>query len=168
MTFPTRPSLRSIATIASLHLAAATFGCGGSDHPPTARVHGTVTIDGQPVESGEIRFYPEKGRMAMGEITGGEYTLRTFGSSDGAVLGNHKVTISAVEITQHAPQNFQPPPNLTPAQVEDMKSEIETITTKWIVPEVYARRQTSPLKAEVKEGDNEIDFPITSPPRRSR
>ena len=73
-------------------------GCGPKV-PPTASVHGKVTIGGKPVTTGRITFYPENNvRPAIGAIgTDGAYRLTTFHSNDGAILGKHVVTIEAFE-----------------------------------------------------------------------
>jgi len=80
-------------------LAGLLIGCGGgSGHEETASVTGTVTLKGTPVTEGRIAFFPPKGRPAMGTIqSDGTYTLTTFDPGDGALLGNHRVTITAKE-----------------------------------------------------------------------
>ena len=43
-------------------VAALVSGCGGEvSGPPRATIAGKVTLDGKPVEGGEIRFLPAKG-----------------------------------------------------------------------------------------------------------
>jgi hypothetical protein len=48
--------------------AVALPGCGNSGQFETARVSGTVTLDGRPVQGGHVSFIPEQGRAANGLI----------------------------------------------------------------------------------------------------
>jgi hypothetical protein len=76
-------------------------GCG-NPNPPTGRVTGKVTWQGQPVKNASVIFAPVTGdkakespKGANGRTNdGGEYTLNTFGEGDGAVLGKHRVLVS--------------------------------------------------------------------------
>lgn len=56
---------------------------------------GAVTYNGQPIEGVSVAFVPASGRPAAG-ITdaSGHFTLSTFGTGDGAVLGSHKVALA--------------------------------------------------------------------------
>lgn len=80
------------------------FGCGsGLEELPVAYVTGKVTLNGEPVTSGRIFFYPvaesesggsKTGKPAQGELaTDGSYELSTYGRDDGAVPGKHYVTV---------------------------------------------------------------------------
>src|SRR4051794_33249667 len=81
------------AALAAL-LAAA--GCGG---PRLAPVSGRVTVGGRPVTEGVVMFIPADGPAAVGAIQkDGQYTLTTFKPGDGALVGGHKVTISATTV----------------------------------------------------------------------
>lgn len=54
------------------------FGCGGGDSgPPEYPVTGKVTFDGQPIEAGNIMFYPKDETLGPngGEITNGEFSF---------------------------------------------------------------------------------------------
>ena len=80
-------------------------GCGPS-RPETAEVRGRVTFQGKPVPEGRILFWPPNGRPAMAEIQpDGTYELMTFDEGDGAVLGEHRVTIKATHT--HFPRREQ-------------------------------------------------------------
>src|SRR4029079_2260524 len=89
-------------------------GCG-SKYPPTAPVKGKITINGIPVTTGLINFYPTTGeRPALGHIgPDGCYSLTTFERGDGALLGRHKVSIKSTRI-----ENGPPTP-------KDLKEEAE-------------------------------------------
>jgi hypothetical protein len=90
----------------------ASIGC--SDGRPTrVPVSGKVLIDGKPLTVGSIRFVPEGARPSAGRLDReGHFTLTCFDGEDGAVLGTHRVQISASEIvgeekvTWHAPRKY--------------------------------------------------------------
>lgn len=75
-------------------------GCGSSDFP-VASVTGVVLCDGKPVPGALVFFEPQQeGDNAMVGKTGlgvandlGEFSVRTYGSNDGAVVGKHKVKV---------------------------------------------------------------------------
>lgn len=76
-------------------------GCGGSSVAP---VSGTVTLDGKPLANATVVFQPDGGGKEPGPASSGvtdangRYTLRVVtGSTDGAVVGKHKVSITAYE-----------------------------------------------------------------------
>jgi len=72
-------------------------GCGGG--PNTADVEGVVTIDGKPVPGVEITFQPVDGGRASVGVTDetGRYRLNYSPSASGALIGDHRVTIVAVD-----------------------------------------------------------------------
>src|SRR5260370_767749 len=96
---------RPLLGLACLTLALS--GCGG---PKVATVTGKVTIGGKAVTGGKIMFYPESGRMALGEIgPDGSYSLTTFKPGDGALVGPHRV---AIESTRVGPGSYEAPKNI--------------------------------------------------------
>ena len=129
------------------------LGCGPS-HPETAPVSGRVTVGGEPVAQGRIAFYPEQGRMAQGTLDAdGRYTLTTFEPNDGAMLGPHRVVITATHVS-----GPQPPQTLA----EELAGGGGTASGRlqWLAPEVYSQRETTPLTAAVEAGENEINFDL--------
>ncbi len=133
-------------------------GCG-DDLPPTAPVQGIVTWNGKPVEHGTITFYPKNGRPATGQIQpDGSYTITTFRSKDGAILGNHSVTIeaTATPTIEDVPKSMDE--EMRRAGRGIGRGRMATTTTKWLVPREYSRWETTPLRAEVKPEQNKIDF----------
>jgi hypothetical protein len=121
-------------------------GCGEAK-PKTAPVHGKITFDGQPLTTGNIMFIPDPtGQYSMGYIAAdGTYSLTTFVDGDGALLGNHRVMITAVK--DNGPESAALP--LTPTR--------------------YSNDRTSGLTAQVKEqADNVIDFLLTSKPEKKK
>jgi hypothetical protein len=129
-------------------------GCG-SDLPARAPVSGAITFNGQAVSAGTVTFYPSTGRAALGKIQpDGSYRLTTFDDGDGAILGEHRVTIEATQVTgTTAPTSFE-------EEVQRGRSgqPVGAATMTWLVPYEFADRATSPLTAQVQRGENRIDF----------
>jgi hypothetical protein len=125
-------------------------GCANNDGK-TAVVHGKVTYKDRPVPNGTISFIPAEGRSATGEIQpDGSYTLSTFRKGDGAILGQHKVVIVAMEdMSKRLPEARNPmPPS--------------------IVPLKYTSLATSDLRADVKDEENTIDFKLADEKKGNR
>ena len=130
-------------------------GCG-AQRVETVPVEGKVSWEGQPADHGSITFYPATGRPAVGAIqTDGSYKLTTLSAGDGAVTGNHTVTI---EVKAFKPQSNSPKSFEEELQTVGEKSRTITTQPRWIIPETYARRNTTPLVAEVPETGAVIDF----------
>jgi hypothetical protein len=143
-------------------LLTALTGCGGDAR--VAAVHGIVTLDGEPVGDASVTFMPkEGGRPAFGVTNAdGTYELSTFETGDGALLGNHLVTITAVEekvsskaealAEQHGSLSELMQPHRTPKQI-------------WRIPQNYSDSDTSGLEFEVSRGvNNQADFPLNTKP----
>lgn len=81
----------AVAVLCSLTLSGC--GGGGSDGPKTARVSGTVTLDGKPLAGATVFFTSEKFSGFGKTNAEGHYEL-----VQGAVPGNNKVYISKLEI----------------------------------------------------------------------
>jgi hypothetical protein len=142
-----------ITAIAYLSLLAMT-GCG-SGRPDVAPVRGTVSLNGKPVTTGRIMFYPTAGRPACAPINSdGTYVLTTFESDDGALIGTHRVTITSTEVVG-------PPPRGPEDEYKINKERIPVV--KWLTPQQYSDPTTTDLKAEVKPQNNQIDFGLKSP-----
>jgi hypothetical protein len=79
---------------------ASSAGCNESPYA-LAPVSGTVTIDGQPLTAGRVMFAPiatgdgrDAGKPASGRLQpGGRFVLTTFDEGDGAVVGDHWITV---------------------------------------------------------------------------
>jgi hypothetical protein len=86
--------------LAFLFVVAVVAGCDATTYE-TAPVHGTVAVDDKPLFQGKVRFAPvaqgqntQTGKPAFGDIqSDGSYRLTTFEANDGAVVGEHWVTI---------------------------------------------------------------------------
>jgi len=80
------------------------LGCGKEDPYRTTKVSGTLTCQGQPVPGAYVLFRPEvkegtsqdmPGKPAMGLTDkDGNFTLSTYGTNDGAMIGMHQVSAS--------------------------------------------------------------------------
>ncbi len=115
-------------------------GCGPGDK---GYVNGRVTLDGNPVEKARVHFHPVGGgRMSQG-VTGanGDFELRYTIDEKGALIGEHKVVISTGE------------------PVLDDKTGREYFLPE-VIPAKYNKNTT--LTANVKAGNNPIDFELTS------
>lgn len=72
----------------------------GGSGPRVASTGGLVTWQGEPVVGALVTFVPDRekgtsGPMAVGTTDGqGRYTLKTSGTRQGAIIGDHRVTIS--------------------------------------------------------------------------
>jgi hypothetical protein len=117
-------------------------GCG-SGKLQTAEVNGKVTYKGKPVPQGTVTFIPEAGGPpATGEIKNGSFSMTTYSTGDGAILGKHKVVIAAMEdMKEWLPEdrNPLPPP---------------------IVPTKYTSPATSTLTTVVTDGENTPVFDL--------
>ena len=121
--------------IFTVMLALVPAGCGGNaGRPALGRVHGRVTLDGQPLAHTVVIFQPEAGGRGSSGVTNdnGEYVLTYIRNDLGATVGKNSVQI-------------------TNQRTHDPKSET--------VPAKYNRNTT--LFQEVKSGNNEINFDLS-------
>ena len=111
----------------------------GCDKNPLAEVRGMVYYEGQPLPQGRIGFYPDEGRPAYGEIVEGKFQLTTIEAGDGALVGEHRVSIHS------------------DAPTEDPFADAESL-----IPLRYRDPDTSGLTAEVVPGPNlDLRFELT-------
>lgn len=117
-------------------------GCGpGAD---LGRVSGVVRIDGQPYPGGKVIFTPVgspgsnlSGQPALGKLgPDGRYELSTFGHGEGALIGDHTVSLF------RAPNDSETRPDLSKLS--------------------FKRFNMRDGHAAVASGNNEFDFDITS------
>jgi hypothetical protein len=119
-------------------------GCSTSNNPKTYPVTGKVTYRGQPVTSGMVLLTPEgSGHAATGNLDkDGSFRLTTFQKDDGAVPGKYQVAV------QVFPDDGAGLPGA------------EFAGKKPPVPQKYMSPQSSGLIAEIKVGENNLDFPL--------
>src|SRR4051812_34346076 len=120
-----------------LLLALALAGCGKSG-PQIAPVHGRVTLNSQPLAQADVLFQPEgTKRPSTGRTDAdGRYELAYKRGQMGAMVGPNTAHIS---VSSELVKN--PPP----------------------IPARYALK--SELHPEVKPGNNEFNFDLTSDPK---
>jgi hypothetical protein len=110
-------------------------GCSDG-HPTRVPVSGRVTIDGQPLTRGSVKFVPSNGRPSSGKIgEDGAFTLTCYEGGDGALLGKHRVQVSANRI------------------ISDSKIE-------WYAPRNYADFRTSGIEIEVTEAVDDLKIDL--------
>ncbi|SFI96990.1 hypothetical protein SAMN05421753_11422 [Planctomicrobium piriforme] len=121
-------------------LALVASGCGKGT-PPTGKVTGKVLLDGEPLTTGSVLYIPNPtGQYASGKIDkDGSYSLTTFVNGDGAVLGKHRIIVSAVK---------------------EVKNEGDPVVP--LTPSKYSNENTSGLEADVKKGENVVDLNLSS------
>lgn len=122
-----------------LILAPLTIGCGGGEK--VGQVQGRVTINGEPIAKGDIRFLPMDGAS---KATGGLI-------ADGRFEVEVPVGKQRVEIFSNVIDEAKTPPNPTPEQ----------IVMKKLVPDRYNIESEEVL--DVKPGLNEPVFDLKNP-----
>ncbi|HEY1376103.1 MAG TPA: hypothetical protein VGF55_04885 [Gemmataceae bacterium] len=136
-------------------LAAVLLAVGCHRGPQLARVTGAVTVGGKPVTAGTISFIPAAGKAAVGTIgPDGRYSLTTFTADDGALVGDHKVTIHATTVGAGTMQYASLEDELKGAKGKVLVPG----KVDWVVPERYSALATTDLTATVGPGDQTIDF----------
>ena len=88
--------INSLVLLACWTLAVSFLALGcGANGLQTVEVHGTVTCDGENVETGLVRFVPIEGTAgpaSSGKIEGGQYRIESRG---GVPIGKHRVEVDA-------------------------------------------------------------------------
>ncbi len=120
------------------------LGCGGGSGVDTSGVHGTVTMDGQPLANAYLEFVLAGSRPAYGKTdSSGNYTLDYTASQTGAVPGEYTVRITTGD----------------EANIGVDGEEIAAV--KESVPNRYNTETT--LTFNVKDGESNVaDFELTS------
>lgn len=114
----------------------AVFGCGN----PVATVTGKVTLDGKPLDFGNLGFHLENGSAVATTtiLNGGIYSI---GANAKLPPGNYKAIIIANETSVS-------------------KGPGEVVMPKRISPEKYSSKESTPLKVELKPGSNTANFDL--------
>lgn len=148
-----RPAART--SLAALLLTLPNWGCGGGDpEPARAAVEGVVTVDGQKLKEGVVRFIPSATGKSMAPavqaiVKDGAFRLPR---SEGPILGKHRVEI---ESTGH--YGFEIDDEAAYAKAFQEKN-VQALPPNPI-PEMYNNKST--LTAEVKpDGENKFEFPL--------
>jgi hypothetical protein len=148
--------LKTKSAIVLLFVLPIVVGCGPR-RPATAPVSGRVTFNGKPLTTGQVMFYPDRGRTSVSPIDAdGRYRLTTFKPGDGALLGHHRVTIEAARVAMQGkmPKNVE----------EEMRGHgfsPGATTVERLAPERYSELETTPLTADVAPQENTINFDLS-------
>lgn len=134
--------------LAGALLGALFLGCGDG-RPQRVPAGGQVLIDGKPLTFGFVRFDPENGRPATGQIgSDGRFVLTTFDDQDGAVMGTHKVSVMAAETINsnnkrwHAPKKYISPNTSGLTTTVDGPTDSLTIELTWAGGRPFVERLT--------------------------
>jgi hypothetical protein len=131
--FPTPNSNRLLLAVA---LCLFVTGCGDA-RPKRVPVSGTVMIDGAPLTHGSIMFVMSGSRPAAGRIDDhGHFTLTCYEHGDGAVVGKHRVKVTAME-------------------------PIDERSNRWHAPKKYADERTSGIEVEITKPVDDLKFELS-------
>jgi hypothetical protein len=152
-------------------LALATAGCGRAEFT-FVPVEGTVTKGGRPLRDVEVIFLADRDAGTVGQRASGvtdeagHYRLRAANGDDGAVVGKHRVVILDREAAEKqllrsfrgkpSKNTGQPSPEMAP-RLQDQR---QTAADAPRVPPGYGRINETPLRAEVRPGEQFIDFEV--------
>ena len=127
---------RAIAVSLAIAWIAFCAGCG-QGRPTCVPVAGKVVIDGQPLPDAVVAFYPPTGRPSMARTdASGTFRLKCFDKNDGAQLGTHKVTVTAVE-------------------------RLNAAELKWLAPKKYADHTQSGVEVVVDKPIDDMELHLT-------
>ena len=112
-----RARIRIARTVCLLALTLVVSGCG-DDGPPLGEVTGTVTVAGEPAQTGSIAFFPTDGKSptAGAAIEGGRYTAQV-------PLGESMVEIRVSKIVGHKKLYDTPDSPTQPVREEVLGAE---------------------------------------------
>jgi hypothetical protein len=135
-----RRAVYSLILSSSVFAVLVAAGCSGDSSHGT--VSGTVTLDGNPLEAGLIRFVPADGQTATADATieKGAFTAKV-------PVGEKQITISAPKVVGKR-KMYETPDSPTVDVVQEL------------LPERYNLR--SELTYTVEPGEQEKDFALTS------
>ena len=136
---------RFVITAIGIALGALFVGCGPDNPLGRHALSGKVTLDGNPLEQGNVEFHPmfEGGVQSGGTITGGSYSIPAH---EGATPGKYRVSIIDFVPTPPLPPGHMPGDPLPPSPRPKVPVEWNTRS-----------QQTIEVK---KEGPFEFNFEI--------
>ena len=143
--------------LTSTLLAVSILGCGGGDPGPArAAVEGIITLDGQKLSAGVVKFIPTAtgknvGPAVLATVKEGAFQLSR---SEGPVVGKHRIEI---ESTGHYGFDIDD----EAAYAKSFQEKKGQALPPNPIPEIYNSKST--LTAEVKaDGENKFEFPLQS------
>jgi len=106
-----------------------------------------------------VSFYPDVGRASVGRTNDkGEYVLNYTRGKKGALIGNHKVTISTKYVAE---TNYNPSTNSEEGLAKQSETDrIRGKGRKEMVPEKYRDRDKTVLSRVEEPGSNKFDFDL--------
>lgn len=117
-------------------------GCGGGRE---ASVQGTVTLDGQPLDHGNVSFIPvPQGAGAHATIESDGTFSASTGGTKGLDPGDYLLTVRAFDEPTEDPRGGPPIPG------------------KLLTPEKYASSSTSELRFTIQPGSNDLEVELHS------
>jgi hypothetical protein len=130
-------------------------GCGGSGRPPLGEVTGTVSYNGQPLQSGTIVFEVDGARPSTGKIVNGQITeVTTYDPNDGVPVGLARIAVFAVDGSGASPG---PAPAETPAGDPDSYkpgANYMDAGSRPLIPAKYNDPSSSGLTWQIEEDEN--------------
>jgi hypothetical protein len=121
---------RQLSKLAVALVAVTAIGCGQSSDLDKVVVRGAVTLDGQPIPNGELRFIPTngtKGPISGGPIKDGAYLAQGRG---GVPVGEHRVEIRAYRPATKPGQPVSPEGGPAEQYLDKRFNEQTTLTAK--------------------------------------
>ena len=150
--------LARCSAVPAFMILAAAIGCGEeADQWPRAPIKGIVTLDGAPLPSGQIIFFPAgetAGPVAGAELVDGKFELKQH---EGPVVGLNRVEIRSVQKTGRIVTSPVAVEGVAPLSEGQMVVEFADV-----VPKRY--NTYSQLTTEIREGENEARFELTTVP----
>ena len=134
-------------------------GCGDGRKFPSQYVEGIVTLDNEPLDRSRVSFIPldqENGNQASAMTDrAGKFKLTSNSGEPGkgALVGDYKVTVSKIQVT-----NLDTPKRIPGTQIT------VTSESKQLLPAIYADKEKTPFAATVKKGKNSFTFDLQSKP----
>ena len=143
-----------VATIATMPLLLTISGCGRGDYPEMARVTGTVTYKGKPVQNMMVNFMPTAGRPSWGKTDAeGRYEMIYDEDYKGVQTGHHKVYITPPATTidggtsKASKTALAKAANLTQEEMLDIRSK-------------YGTEELTKYEVDVKKDPEVIDIKL--------
>lgn len=148
-----------------LHCVGATVVCvcGCSDGPRMAPVSGAISVDGKPLVEAGVTFTPDMGGRPAWATTDkqGRYQLTTLRGGDGALVGDHVVTIA--ERGFDVPQIPKGVDADTASVLAEMPTSPRRSDPRGAIDPSFASRSSSTLRYTVKPGvSNVADFDLSA------
>lgn len=145
----TRPVLLLAVALAA---GPALTGCGGNGRLTCHPVSGQVLYNGEPLAGVDVAFHPADPKNDTGypphatTDADGRFKLMTYSAGDGAPAGEWKVAVAFA------------------VQANDDGAD-QTVRLAAQVPAKYHRKDTTPVTATIRPGENTLDpFRLDGPP----